>query len=268
MFEKEPLPCRSQGSGQKQQRGSSEPDTHHTRIYTHICTHTHTYTRTYTHVHVHNTQIYIYTHSYTLVIYTHIYTYTDIQIHIPTHVYIYIHIYICTFTYTHTQTHTERHTHIYRHPHTHLHSHRHTHPRSQTWRSKTDLGPQSYWPCPQHSLTLGRQGSHFLVWGLRRIKSPTSLSILKPQAVTCAHFHMGQKEKEPDGNKPPPTHRQDGRLSPKMESQVPLGDLPEGGHPRRCTLPSGHFTYRRFENGARHHSALFPLVTISFADDF
>ena len=266
MFEREPLPCRSQGSGQKQQRGSSEPDTHHTCVYihTHIYTHMHTHTRTcaqYTNIH-------IYTLIYTRYIHTYIHVHR--QIHIPTHVYTYIHIYICTFTYTHTQTYTETHTHIYTHPHTHthLHSHRHTHPHSQTWRSKTDLGPQSYWPCPQHSLTLGRQGSHFLVWGLRRIKSPTSLSILKPQAVTCAHFHMGHKEKEPDSNKPPPTHRQDVRLSSKTESQVPSGDLPEGGHPRRRTLPSGRFTYRRYENGARHHSVLFPWVIISFADDF
>lgn len=230
----------------------------------------HTYTYIHTHIHTRAcaqyTNIHIYTLIYTRYIHTYIHVHRHTNTHTHSHIHIHTHIHMHIHIHTYTNIYRDTHTYIHTPTHTHLHSHRHTHPRSQTWRSKTDLGPQSYWPCPQHSLTLGRQGSHFLVWGLRRIKSPTSLSILKPQAVTCAHFHMGQKEKEPD--KPPPTHRQDGRLSPKMESQVPLGDLPEGGHPRRCTLPSGHFTYRRFENGARHHSALFPLVTISFADDF
>lgn len=173
MFEKEPLPCRSQGSGQKQQRGSSEPDTHHTRIYTHICTHTHTYTRTYTHAHVHNTQIYIYTHSYTLVIYTHIYTYTDIQIHIPTHVYIYIHIYICTFTYTHTQTYTETHTHIYTHPHTHTSIHIDTHilahrpgDQKQIWDLKATG------PAPSTASHWGGRGPIFWSGDLEELKVP------------------------------------------------------------------------------------------------
>ena len=136
---------------------------------------------------------YTYIHTLTLVIHTYTQTYTDIQIHIPTHTYTYTH------SHTHIHKHTQTHTHIYIYTHTHVHTppFTPTHTSSLTdLEVKTDPGPQSYRPCPQYSPTLGRHGSHFLVWGLRRIKSATSLSILKPQAVTCAHFHMGHKEKD------------------------------------------------------------------------